>query len=148
MALPSRSGTVRRARNLKWWPVGVNPGSSHASGPGLLLRLGDPLALPLLDEVSLHLGDHAEHGERDPAGVALGGDGWVEHCQRSTTLVAFVDDVENVEVYRGGKIRHDRAAIAKMKAEGRGVTEIAKTLGMSRMQVYRVVRIKDAGRLG
>ena len=52
------------------------------------------------------------------------------------------------KVYRGGKIRHDREAIAKMKAEGRGVTEIAKALGMSRMQVYRVVRTKDAGRLG
>ena len=43
------------------------------------------------------------------------------------------------KVYRGGKIRHDREAIAKLKAEGKGVTEIPRLMGMSRMQVYRVL---------
>ena len=46
------------------------------------------------------------------------------------------------KVYRGGKIRYDRDAISRMRDEGMGVTQIAKSLGMSRMQVYRVVGAK------
>lgn len=43
------------------------------------------------------------------------------------------------KVYQGGKRRLDRDSIAAMKAEGQGVAAIAKALGCSRMQVYRVL---------
>jgi len=42
-------------------------------------------------------------------------------------------------VYKGGKRRIDRARIAALNASGLGVTEIAKAVGCSRMQVYRVL---------
>ncbi|WP_342107775.1 recombinase family protein [Methylobacterium sp. SI9] len=43
-------------------------------------------------------------------------------------------------VYLGGKARLDHAGIRRMAAEGHGATLIARTLGCSRMQVYRVLR--------
>src|SRR5215207_7862391 len=43
-------------------------------------------------------------------------------------------------VYTGGKRRIDREAVFKLRDEGRGPTEIANTLGISRMHVYRVLR--------
>lgn len=42
-------------------------------------------------------------------------------------------------IYKGGKRRLDREAIRSMHATGRAVTQIAKELGCSRMQVYRVL---------
>src|SRR3954466_2184393 len=42
-------------------------------------------------------------------------------------------------VYRGGKRRIDRAAVLKLRDEGKGPTEIASLLGCSRMQVYRIL---------
>src|SRR5215203_4578533 len=42
-------------------------------------------------------------------------------------------------VYRGGKRRIDRGAVFKMRDDGKGPTEIAETLGMSRMHVYRIL---------
>lgn len=42
-------------------------------------------------------------------------------------------------VYLGGKARLDHVCIRRMSAEGYGPTVIAKALGCSRMQVYRVL---------
>ena len=41
--------------------------------------------------------------------------------------------------YLGGKRRVDRERVRKLSAEGQGPTEIAKALGCSRMQVYRIL---------
>ena len=43
-------------------------------------------------------------------------------------------------VYKGGKPRIDRQAVIRLNEEGKGPTEIARELGMSRMHVYRVLR--------
>lgn len=43
--------------------------------------------------------------------------------------------------YPGGKARVDRGRIVSMKAEGHGPAAIAKTLGISRMSVYRALRV-------
>lgn len=43
-------------------------------------------------------------------------------------------------VYRGGKARFDRQRIAALHTEGLGPSAIAKVIGCSRMQVYRVLR--------
>src|SRR4051812_36547924 len=42
-------------------------------------------------------------------------------------------------LYRGGKRRLDRDAVTVMDAAGHSPTAIAKTLGCSRMQVYRIL---------
>jgi len=41
--------------------------------------------------------------------------------------------------YRGGKARIDYGAVARLHAGGTGITEIAKTVRCSRMQVYRIL---------
>jgi DNA invertase Pin-like site-specific DNA recombinase len=41
-------------------------------------------------------------------------------------------------VYRGRPAKIEAAAIAALKAEGLGATEIAKRLGIGRASVYRV----------
>lgn len=46
-------------------------------------------------------------------------------------------------VYRGGKRRIDRQRVRDLKATGSTPTEIAKALGCSRMQVYRVLGEAD-----
>jgi DNA invertase Pin-like site-specific DNA recombinase len=53
-------------------------------------------------------------------------------------------------VYRGGKRRIDVRQVDEMKAGGKGATEIAKALGCSRMQVYRILceRASEAAELG
>jgi DNA invertase Pin-like site-specific DNA recombinase len=43
-------------------------------------------------------------------------------------------------VYKGGKRRIDREAVAQMSSEGMKPSEIAAKLGCSRMQVYRILR--------
>jgi DNA invertase Pin-like site-specific DNA recombinase len=48
-------------------------------------------------------------------------------------------------VYQGGKRRLDRAKIKSLAATGTRPAAIAKALGCSRMQVYRV--IKESGRV-
>ncbi len=42
-------------------------------------------------------------------------------------------------VYRGGKRRIDPTKVESLRDSGKGVTEIANTLGVSRMQVYRIL---------
>ena len=53
-------------------------------------------------------------------------------------------------VYQGGKRRLDRTKIKSMAAAGNGPREIARTLGCSRMQVYRIIEAADCyhGALG
>lgn len=43
-------------------------------------------------------------------------------------------------VYKGGKRRIDPEKVRSMKMEGKGPTEIAKALGVSRMQVHRILK--------
>ena len=42
-------------------------------------------------------------------------------------------------VYKGGKPRIDRQAVIRLKEDGKGPTEIARELKISRMHVYRVL---------
>jgi DNA invertase Pin-like site-specific DNA recombinase len=46
--------------------------------------------------------------------------------------------------YKGGKKRIDDAKVAAMREEGRGPTEIAKAMGISRMQVHRILKAAKA----
>lgn len=45
-------------------------------------------------------------------------------------------------VYRGGKIRLDHRRIAALHSEGLGPAAIAKVIGCSRMQVYRILQAR------
>ena len=45
-------------------------------------------------------------------------------------------------VYKGGKPRIDRQAVIRLKEDGKGPTEIARQLGISRMHVYRITRVR------
>lgn len=45
--------------------------------------------------------------------------------------------------YRGGKRRIDRIRIEALSASGLGATAIAKAVGCSRMQVYRVLQVRS-----
>jgi DNA invertase Pin-like site-specific DNA recombinase len=47
-------------------------------------------------------------------------------------------------VYRGGKRRIDRDAVVKLRDQGKGPTQIAKALGISRMHVYRILNDPSA----
>jgi DNA invertase Pin-like site-specific DNA recombinase len=42
-------------------------------------------------------------------------------------------------VYQGRKATIDADAVRKLRAEGKGATEIAKTLGVARASVYRLI---------
>ncbi|MDR6817034.1 DNA invertase Pin-like site-specific DNA recombinase [Neorhizobium sp. 2083] len=46
--------------------------------------------------------------------------------------------------YKGGKVRIDHEKIRHLSALGIGVTKIAKEIGCSRMQVYRVLNARTA----
>lgn len=50
-----------------------------------------------------------------------------------------VEKAKSIGTYRGGKRKLDRNAIAKLHREGKGPAAIARELGCSRMQVYRVL---------
>ena len=47
-------------------------------------------------------------------------------------------------VYNGGTRRIDREAVQSLHREGKGPTEIAKALGISRMHAYRLVKVMEA----
>ena len=47
-------------------------------------------------------------------------------------------------VYKGGTRRIDREAVQSLRREGKGPTEIAKALGISRMHAYRLVKAMEA----
>ena len=53
-----------------------------------------------------------------------------------------IERAKSAGAYRGGKRRLDRSKVIELKAAGHGPAAIAKTLGCSRMQVYRII---DAG---
>ena len=43
-------------------------------------------------------------------------------------------------VYRGGKKRIDREVVRRLAVQGNGVVAIAKEIGCSRMQIYRILQ--------
>jgi DNA invertase Pin-like site-specific DNA recombinase len=45
--------------------------------------------------------------------------------------------------YRGGKARLDHSTVRRLRAGEVGVSDIARQLGCSRMQVYRILRAND-----
>ncbi|MDF3214829.1 recombinase family protein [Mesorhizobium sp. M7A.F.Ca.CA.001.09.2.1] len=47
-------------------------------------------------------------------------------------------------VYRGGKQRLDRDQILQLNADGKGPAEIARVVGCSRMQIYRILKGGEA----
>ena len=47
-------------------------------------------------------------------------------------------------VYKGGTRRIDREAVQSLHREGKGPTEIAKALGISRMHAYRLIKAMEA----
>ena len=47
-------------------------------------------------------------------------------------------------VYKGGTRRIDREAVQSLHREGKGPTEIAKALGISRMHAYRLIKATEA----
>ncbi|KQO49439.1 hypothetical protein ASF24_09895 [Methylobacterium sp. Leaf86] len=60
------------------------------------LRALDAFALALLNEPSLHLRDHAEHGQNDVTHFASGRDVWVEHRDMRTALLGLVNKVQDI----------------------------------------------------
>ncbi|MGO6819751.1 recombinase family protein [Rhizobium brockwellii] len=53
-----------------------------------------------------------------------------------------IEKAKTIGVYKGGKVRIDHRRIREMSALGTSVTAIAKEIGCSRMQVYRVLNAK------
>ncbi|MCJ9749667.1 recombinase family protein [Neorhizobium sp. BETTINA12A] len=51
-----------------------------------------------------------------------------------------IERAKSAGQYKGGKVRIDHQRIRQLSASGHGVTAIAKEIGCSRMQVYRVLR--------
>src|SRR5215204_7523978 len=47
-------------------------------------------------------------------------------------------------VYKGGTRRIDREVVHSLHREGKGPTEIAKALGISRMHAYRLIKAMEA----
>ncbi|MER9444898.1 recombinase family protein [Mesorhizobium sp. M0340] len=54
-----------------------------------------------------------------------------------------IEKAKGIGVYKGGKARFDHRRIAEMHSGGIGTSEIARAIGCSRMQVYRVLRQSD-----
>jgi DNA invertase Pin-like site-specific DNA recombinase len=51
-----------------------------------------------------------------------------------------IEQAKAAGVYRGGKARIEYAKVKALSAAGHGASAIAKALGCSRMQVYRILR--------
>ena len=69
--------------------------------------------------------------------------GMVAQMERRFIKERQRDGIENAKasgVYKGGRRRLDRLRIEAMHAEGHGPAGIARALGCSRMQVYRVLQ--------
>ena len=66
-------------------------------------------------------------------------------CLPSLKAICDTNQLEGIAkakaegVYRGGKRRIDRDAVMKLRADGKGPTQISKALGISRMHVYRIL---------
>jgi len=50
-----------------------------------------------------------------------------------------IEKAKSHGVYQGGKVRLDYARVIALHKEGEGASSIAKTVGCSRMQVYRIL---------
>ena len=50
-----------------------------------------------------------------------------------------IERARGAGVYKGGKRRIDSDQVAGLSAQGLGVTDIAKSIGCSRMQIYRIL---------
>ncbi|WP_062014886.1 recombinase family protein [Aureimonas sp. AU4] len=69
--------------------------------------------------------------------------GMVAQMERRFIKERQRDGIERAKaegVYRGGQPRLNRGNIAALHAEGHGPAAIAKAMGCSRMQVYRILR--------
>ena len=55
-----------------------------------------------------------------------------------------IAEAKKAGVYKGGKPRIDREAVHSLHRDGKGPTEIAKALGISRMHAYRLIRAMEA----
>lgn len=55
-----------------------------------------------------------------------------------------IERAKSAGQYKGGKVRIDHENIRKLLASGVGITAIAKEIGCSRMQVYRVLNASNA----
>ena len=69
--------------------------------------------------------------------------GMVAQMERRFLKERQHDGIERAKtngVYKGGKRRIDRDAILALSAKGLSPTIIAKEVGCSRMQVYRILR--------
>jgi DNA invertase Pin-like site-specific DNA recombinase len=55
-----------------------------------------------------------------------------------------VAEAKKAGVYKGGKPRIDREAVHSLHRDGKGPTEIAKALRISRMHAYRLIRAMEA----
>ena len=63
---------------------------------------------------------------------------------RSERQMEGIEKAKEKGVYKGTKPKIDRAAIAMLRAEGKGVTEISKTLNISRESIYRIEKEERA----
>jgi DNA invertase Pin-like site-specific DNA recombinase len=73
--------------------------------------------------------------------------GMVAEMERGFIKARQKDGIEKAKaagVYTGGKTRIDAQKVHAMKQEGKGPTEIAKALGVSRMQVHRILTAPKA----
>jgi len=52
-----------------------------------------------------------------------------------------IDRAKAAGVYKGGKARIDQAEVRRLKADGLGPAAIARQVGCSRMQVYRLLNV-------
>jgi DNA invertase Pin-like site-specific DNA recombinase len=78
----------------------------------------------------------------EPGRIVLTVLGMVAEMERRFIKERQRDGIEKAKaegVYKGGKPRIDRDAVLTLHTEGKGPSEIAKTLGISRMQVYRII---------
>lgn len=58
--------------------------------------LFDAVALPFFNKATLHLGNHAQDSQYDVAHLATGRDMRVQDRDKGSSLLALVDEVENV----------------------------------------------------
>lgn len=68
--------------------------------------------------------------------------GMVAQMERRFIKERQRDGIERAKadgVYRGGKVRIDRQKVCDMHDAGVGASDIARTVGCSRMQVYRIL---------
>ena len=88
-------------------------------------------------------GDYAPFWQGEMGHVVLTVLGMVAQMERRFIKERQREGIERakaVGAYSGGKRRIDRTRIKQMTAEGNGPSAIARILGSSRMQVYRVLQ--------